>query len=136
MNLKLARAIISLAVDKASALGIRVVVVVLDASGHLVSLDRMDGTRLLRDEFARAKAFTAVFFGRPSRDQGATRESNPGLYHGSMAVLGSRAMFVGGGVPVLVGGQVVGAVGVSGGNEAQDHQVASESAAEAVAALG
>jgi uncharacterized protein GlcG (DUF336 family) len=110
------------AVEHATALGIAVCVAVVDRSGHLVAFLRMDGSPLLSTRLAEDKAYTAVSFGLPTDRWWDVIREEPALVHGLPAT--DRFVVFGGGVPIEDAGQVVGAVGVSGGTAAQDVAVA------------
>jgi glc operon protein GlcG len=124
-----AKAVASAALDHArskSAPGAAIAVV--DASGTLVYLERLDGTFLNASEISVGKARTAVLFGKPTR----VFEDlvNKGRY--AMLDVPAVAPFtpLQGGVPIMVGGKVVGAIGVSGAaSAAQDDEIASAGAA-------
>lgn len=107
------------AVTEARRQGWAVSIAVVDAAGELVAFLRMDGAPYSSIDVARAKARTAARFRRP------TRGLDSALTAGRLAILGLEgATPVEGGVPIVVGGEVVGAVGVSGVTSAQDAQVA------------
>ena len=107
------------AVAEARQQGWAVSIAVVDAAGELVAFLRMDGAPYSSVDIARAKARTAARFRRP------TRGLDSALTAGRLAILGLEgATPVEGGVPIVVGGEVVGAVGVSGVTSAQDAQVA------------
>jgi glc operon protein GlcG len=103
-------------------------IAIVDASGALLYLERLDGTFLNASEISIGKARTAALFGKPTR---AFEEIvNKGRY----AMLGVSAVApftpLQGGVPISVAGKVVGAVGVSGAaSAAQDDEIASAGAA-------
>lgn len=102
-------------------------IAVVDASGTLIYLERLDGTFLNASEISLGKARTAVLFGKPTR----VFEDivNKGRY--AMLDLPAVAPFtpLQGGVPIVVGGKVVGAIGVSGAaSAAQDDEIASAGA--------
>jgi uncharacterized protein GlcG (DUF336 family) len=104
--------------------GWRVSIAVVDPAGELVAFLRLDGAPYSSVDIARAKARTAARFRRP------TRGLDSSLSAGRLAILGLEgATPVEGGVPILVRGEVVGAVGVSGVTSAQDAQVAQAGAA-------
>lgn len=94
-------------------------IAIVDASGGLVLFHKGDGSRPSNVDFALAKARTAARFQR------ATRSLDSAVTAGRLQWLAVDALPIEGGVPVMVGGQVIGAVGVSGGTAAQDAQVAS-----------
>jgi uncharacterized protein GlcG (DUF336 family)/mannose-6-phosphate isomerase-like protein (cupin superfamily) len=103
-------------------------IAIVDAGGTLVYLERLDGTFLNASEISVGKARTAVLFGKPTR----VFEDlvNKGRY--AMLDVPAVAPFtpLQGGVPIIIGGKVVGAIGVSGAaNAAQDDEIASTGAA-------
>ena len=105
-----------------------VVIAVVDSGGHLVALERMDSTQYGSVEVAQEKARTAAAFRRSSKAfQDGVAAGGEGL---RMLVL-PGALPIEGGLPIVVGGKVVGAIGVSGVTSAQDGQIA----AAGVAAL-
>lgn len=112
----------------ARANGWNVVVVVVDQGGHPILLERMDGTQTASVEIALAKARSAAAFRRPTRVLGQ-------WVSGNVALLNLPGLVpIEGGLPLVVEGQVVGAVGVSGATAQQDGQAA-QAAAEAVQIL-
>lgn len=105
-----------------------VVIAVVDAGGHLVALERMDSTQYGSVVVAQEKARTAAAFRRSSKVfQDGVAAGGEGLR--MLALPG--ALPIEGGLPLVVGGKVVGAIGVSGVTSAQDGQIA----AAGVAAL-
>ena len=111
------------AVQAAQALGLRVNVAVVDASGVLAAFLRMTGAPLHSVEIAIDKAYTAASFGL------ATSQWSAALQHHSSAVreglvLRPRFVAFGGGLPVLENGQRIGGIGVSGGSEEEDEACA------------
>src|SRR5688572_23203153 len=96
-----------------------VVIAVLDGAAHLVHLRRMDGAQLGSIVVAEEKAKSAVLFRRP------TKAFADAVASGRTAVLRlAGAVPIEGGVPLVVGDQVVGAIGVSGVTAEQDGQIA------------
>jgi uncharacterized protein GlcG (DUF336 family) len=105
-----------------------VVVAVVDSGGHLVALERLDSTQYGSIEVALEKARTSAAFRRPTKAfQDMVAAGGEGL---RMLKL-PGALPVEGGLPLVVGGKIVGAIGVSGATSAQDGQIA----AAGVAAL-
>jgi len=100
-----------------------VAIAVVDATGELIALLRLDGTPLACIQNAANKAFTAARQGKPSREVGkAVRDPVTGFdiaYYADRRYIGW-----GGGVPVKVGGKAVGAVAVSGLSEDDDARLA------------
>jgi len=92
---------------------------IVDAAGGLVLFHKGDGARPSNVDFAIAKARTAARYQRP------TKALDSAVTSGRIQFLAADALPIEGGVPIIVDGQVIGAVGVSGGTSAQDAQVAS-----------
>src|SRR5688572_29706281 len=96
-------------------------VAIVDIAGDLVYFERMDDTQVGSVNVAIDKARSAARFKRPTKAfQDALAAGGEGLR--ILALNG--AIPVDGGVPIMVGGKIVGAIGVSGGTSAQDGQVA------------
>jgi glc operon protein GlcG len=94
-------------------------IAVVDPAGELVAFARMDGAHSASVDISRAKARTAARFRRP------TKALEDAVAGGRMVLLSFEgATLVEGGVPIVVNGEVVGAVGASGGSSPQDGQVA------------
>ena len=104
-----------------------VVIAVVDDGGHLVYLQRIDGTQTGSIDVAIGKARTSAAFKRPTKVFDELAKTRP-----SITSISPTAVLLEGGVPVVVGGQVVGAVGVSGVTSQQDAQIAEAG----IAALG
>jgi glc operon protein GlcG len=111
------------------------VVAVADAQGELIALLRLDGAPLPSTTIATNKAFTAARERKPTLDIGqALRHPEHGF---DIAYFGdSRYIGWGGGVPVLVGGQVVGAVAISGLTQEEDVELANLGIAAITRSLG
>lgn len=116
-----AQAIIIAVQSELEAAGKGAAVAVVDSQGELLAFLRTDGCPLPSINIAIHKAFTAARERRPSRDigQASRDEAFPMTNFGDLRYTGW-----GGGVPVVVDGQVVGAVGVSGLPEAEDMALA------------
>jgi len=104
-----------------------VVIAVVDDGGHLVYLQRIDGTQTGSIDVAIGKARTSAAFKRPTKVFDELAKTRP-----SITSISPSAVLLEGGVPVMVGGQLVGAVGVSGVTSQQDAQIAEAG----IAALG
>ena len=104
-----------------------VVIAVVDDGGHLVYLQRIDGTQTGSIDVAIGKARTSAAFKRPTKVFDDLAKTRP-----SITSISPDAVLLEGGVPVMVGGQLVGAVGVSGVTSQQDAQIAEAG----IAALG
>lgn len=98
-----------------------VVVAILDSGGHLVLLQRLDNTQFASIEVAQRKAYSAVAFRRPTKVfQDALAAGGEGLRLLKL----EGATPVEGGLPIVVDGKIVGAIGVSGVTSQQDNQIA------------
>jgi glc operon protein GlcG len=95
------------------------VIAVLDDGGHLIYLEHMDGAQIGSIEVAQGKARTAVRFKRPSK----VFEDAVAANHLGVITLGDITA-IRGGLPVMVDGKAIGAIGVSGGDAEQDEQCA------------
>ena len=114
---------------KAQALGFKVAIAVVDDAGHLVACERMDGALWVTPEIARAKANAAAAFHATTLDL-EERFTKRMLFADNVATLGQYEFVFGrGGVPLVDGDRVVGAVGVSGAVPADnDHTIADAAA--------
>lgn len=116
-----AKALAQHAEAEAQEHGWRMVIAVADSAGHLVLLHRMDHAQFGSLAVAQAKALTAVNFKRPtSMFEKAVASGGTGLR--ALSIEGICA--VEGGVPVVLGGKLVGAIGVSGADAHEDGLVA------------
>ena len=103
-------------------------IAVVDAGGNLVSHVRMDGAWIGSVDIAINKAFTARAFDLSTADLAA--DSQPGgQFYGIQESNKGRVVIFAGGIPLKRAGEVVGAVGVSGGDREQDLTVAEAAAA-------
>jgi uncharacterized protein GlcG (DUF336 family) len=115
-----ADALIAAASAATRDLGLKVTIAVTDAGGHLSALARDDGAPFLTVNVAIDKAWTAASFGLP------THVWSDVIANPQVAQLAHqpRLVAVGGGVPIVVDGRVVGGIGISGGNAQQDRDAA------------
>src|ERR1700720_1321550 len=115
--------IIEGAIEKAKKIGPPMNIAIVDAGANLMAFMRMDGAWLGSIDVAINKAFTARAFDITTLELG--RNSQPGdQFFGIHASNHGRVMIFAGGIPIRVNGQIVGAVGVSGGSGEQDRAVA------------
>jgi glc operon protein GlcG len=98
---------------------LNVVIAILDDGGHLIYLERLDGTQIGSIDVAVAKARTAVYYKRPSKEF-----ENRIAAGGTNALALLNSMPLEGGEPISAEGQLVGAIGVSGGTSAEDGSIA------------
>jgi uncharacterized protein GlcG (DUF336 family) len=109
-----ARAIIEGAIAFARSQNMRMAVAVLDDGGYIVSVDRMDGTSFNSVNQAIGKAFTSVLYRRPSAELAELVKTAPDRFYGIMNMWPGKVYIVSGGLPLVVDGKLVGAVGISG----------------------
>ena len=111
VSLFLAQAIANAALAQCESMGFKVSVAVIDRAGLQVVMLRGDGAGLHTPEGADRKAYTARTYGSPSADFAKRVTSGPEY---GPAIQYTRVLALGGGLPIKVGNEVIGAVGVSG----------------------
>jgi uncharacterized protein GlcG (DUF336 family) len=118
-----ARLMVAAAVAKAAELGVPETVCITDEAGFPIVMERMDNARVTGPQIAWNKAFTAAghkrsthLFNRPPNGPALPGNEAYGI---QFSFDGKFAVFVGG-FPIVVDGQVIGGVGLSGGNGEQD----------------
>ena len=114
---ELAQKMVNAAVRKAKDLGVSENVVVLDDGGNLKAFHRMDGAPILCIEMAQNKAYTALL-GVSTQDFFDFIQRDPSLLAGIPTL--ARVAAWGGGVPIKVDGEIVGAIGLSGAPTVQN----------------
>ena len=114
-----ARNIVAAAEAEAKKNGWSMSIAIVDAAGELVLFHKSDMSAPFNGDFALRKARTAARYRRP------TKALDSVVAGGRIQFLASDALPIEGGVPIIVRGQVIGAVGASGGTAPQDAQVAS-----------
>jgi uncharacterized protein GlcG (DUF336 family) len=123
MTMEKAQKIIEAGIRKAKEINQPMNIAVVDLGANLTAFMRMDGAWLGSIDIAINKAFTAKAFDISTLELG--RNSQPGnQFFGIHASNHARVMIFAGGVPIKMRGQIVGAVGVSGGSGEQDQAVA------------
>ena len=130
LTLEAAKKIAAAAEAEAKKRGSTVVIVVVDDGGHVILLERLDDTQVASVEVGIGKARTAAIFRRPSKvfeDQ---------IREGRVAALAlPGATPLQGGVPLILNGKVIGAIGVSGNTPQEDEDIAKVGAAALEAAV-
>ncbi|MCZ6774172.1 MAG: heme-binding protein [Proteobacteria bacterium] len=114
------------AIGEADVLGVTATVAIVDAGGHLMLLERMDGGRFHTVHSSRTKAVCAASNRRPTTTHGAVGQDLD-LLHAiglSLAAGPERWTAIEGGYPIFVDDECAGGIGVSGGDWEQDQRIA------------
>lgn len=122
MELKLAQAekMIKAAKEKARASGLKMSFVVVDAGGIIVAAARMDGARKFGPRIALGKALASVVIGRTSAETAVLAKDRPQVIAALGEIVGGTLFAAEGAVPILIDGELVGAIGGSGATSAED----------------
>jgi glc operon protein GlcG len=118
LDTKGADAVMAAAENQALQNGFRVVMAIVDAWGHVLQLRRTEGAQAASNQVAIDKARTAAIFVRPSRE---IEEQVSAGRLGALALHGAAALT--GGIPLMIDGEVIGAIGTSGETPGQDESV-------------
>lgn len=126
LNLEAARNLLQCVKEKAQSRNLSVVIAIVDDGGHLICLDRMDGVQIASVRIAEDKAAAALRFKRP------TKAMEEMIVQGRVAILNLRGNVpVEGGLPIVVAGEIIGAIGVSGASSREDGELAEVAVAAA-----
>ena len=131
ITLEEAQRVLSAAEQKARQMGQPMNIAVMDAGRNLVAFHRMDGAWVASIDIAIDKAFTSAGRGLTTRRIGEMAQPGEPLF-GINTTNGGRIVIFAGGIPLMRGDQVAGAIGVSGGTVDEDEEVA-EAGVEAFA---
>lgn len=123
LDLTDARLLIAGAAAHAESIGVPMCIAIVDESAQLIAFERMEGGKVTSSTIALDKAFTAAGAKRATHDYGTASQPGAPAY-GINSAIGGRLMVVGGGLPVVWQGQVVGGIGISSGTPTQDQAVA------------
>ena len=123
INLELAKKLIESAEKEANEIKVPMVISIVDEGGNFIACHRMDNALLVSVDIAQNKAWTSVAMKMPTADLAQAAGAGKELY-GINTTNNGRIVVFGGGIPLWKDGQVIGAVGVSGGSVEQDIQVA------------
>src|SRR3954465_10072388 len=126
-----AKKIMSTATAKAQEAGIAVTIAIVDAGGHLVLLERMEGGRFHTVHSATTKAVCAASNKRSTGSKGAVGQTLDVAHALGLALAAGAERWTAmeGGAPIMAGGECIGGIGVAGGNWEFDERVAQEAAA-------
>ena len=132
LTLDAGRRLTGAAIDACRSQGRAIVVAVLDSGGNLVALQRADGVGPHNIEASRRKAYTALSTRSATLDLARQAQATPDARN--LASL-PELLLLGGGVPLLADGQVVGAIGIAGGGGATNDHACALAAIAAVPGL-
>ncbi len=122
INSETAEKAVAAAAKKAAELNLRMCIAVTDESGDLKAFGRMDGAQKLSIQISQDKAYTAAAFSMATHVWFDFIKDDPPLLHGITHT--PRLVVFGGGFPIVMMGEIVGAIGVSGGHYTQDMECA------------
>jgi uncharacterized protein GlcG (DUF336 family) len=123
LSLADAKILIDGASAKAMEIGVPMCIAITDESGQLIAFERMDGGKITSSIIAQDKAYTAAGAKRTTESYGVASQPGSPAY-GINSAIGGRLLVVAGGLPVIVDGDVVGAIGISSGSPSQDTECA------------
>ncbi|MDR9856329.1 heme-binding protein [Paenibacillus sp. VCA1] len=123
LSLETAKRLIAVAEQKSRQMGLASNIAIVDDGGHLIAFQRMDRARIAGIEISKDKAWTSVAMQMPTAN--LTQAAQPGgPSFGINTTNRGRIVILGGGIPLQIGEQIVGGIGVSGGTSVQDAEVA------------
>lgn len=118
-----AQILANVAEAEASNMGVPMAIAVVDAGGGLKLFTRMDGALPASSEIAVSKAYTAAVLRMATHEVGELAQPG-GILYGIQHTHNGKIILFGGGFPLLLDGEVVGAIGISGGSVDEDIRVA------------
>ena len=123
LDIEDARTLIKGASERANVIGVPMCIAVTDEGGNLIAFERMEGGKVTSTIIAIDKSYTASGAKKATHEYGEVSQPGKAAY-GISSAIGGRLMVVGGGLPVIVDGEVVGGIGISSGTPLQDQEVA------------
>lgn len=119
MTLALAKKIAARVEAEAEKIGVKAVVAVANSGARIILAEAMDGAYIASFDIATGKAYTSAAIKMPTKKLKNLSQPGGDLY-GIQNTNGGKMVIFGGGEPLMVKGECIGAVGVSGGSEAED----------------
>ena len=129
LTLDIAERAAKAALTKAKQLGTVMTASIVDESGRTVLIMRGDGAGFFTPETSRKKAVAAANFRKPTKELGEQAAKGSAFWAAVPAALAGEILPSIGGVPIIKGGRVIGAIGCGGGTGEQDHECAEAGAA-------
>jgi uncharacterized protein GlcG (DUF336 family) len=120
LSLDLALSLLARVREEAEARDLSLATAVVDSAGHVLASQRMDGAALGAMQLAVGKAYTAASWATPSGEFG--RSTQPGGDDWGWNTTDPRIVVYAGGIPLLADGELVGALGASGGTATEDEE--------------
>ena len=120
LSLDLALSLLARVREEAETRDLSLAAAVVDTAGHVLASQRMDGTPLGAMQLAIGKAYTAASWATPSGEFSASTQ--PGGDDWGWNTTDARIVVYAGGIPLLADGELVGAIGASGGTAAEDEE--------------
>lgn len=116
---------------KAKELGVAITTVVVDSHGTVILTKRMDKALVISPEFAYRKAYTSAVLKFPT--SALAEYSQPGKpYYGIASMSTGKLNIIAGGLPIMDGDKVIGAVGVGGSNDVKQDEQCAQAAVKAL----
>jgi uncharacterized protein GlcG (DUF336 family) len=120
LSLDLALSLLARVRKEAETRDLSLAAAVVDTAGHVLASQRMDGTPLGAMQLAIGKAYTAASWATPSGE--FSDSTQPGGDDWGWNTTDARIVVYAGGIPLLADGELVGAIGASGGTAAEDEE--------------
>jgi len=124
------RRFIDAGIKKATELGVKVSIAVVDSHGDVLILERMQGAVSLSPKIATGKGAAAAVFMQPTAEFEPRIQQNSAFWSGVSSMTSGNLLFGRGGIPLKKGEETVGAIGVSGATSEQDEMIARAAAEE------
>ena len=123
LTLEIAKELLENAEKKAIEINVPVVISIVDEAGHLVAQHRMDDSLLISTSLALGKAYTSVALKMTTEKLSELTLPGKPLY--GLETAGDKKLcIIGGGIPIIINGNLIGAIGVSGGSIQEDILIA------------
>ena len=122
IDAKTMRGMIDACIARSEELKKKMCIAIMNEAGHLKAYHAMDGAPFVSEEIAINKAWTVASFGIPTHAWWDFIKNDPPLLHGITHT--PRLVVFGGGYPIMEKGDMIGAIGVSGGHYSEDMEVA------------
>lgn len=123
LTLEMAKRLLLIAEQKAHQMGLSSDIAIVDEGANLIAFSRMDNARIAGIDISQNKAWTSVALQMPTSNL-ATAALPGGPSFGINTTNHGKVVILGGGIPLVSEGRIIGGIGVSGGSSAQDIEVA------------